>query len=987
MSHHDITSQDHVCDEVKIDEIRFIYCNADVLTSDKKKELELDVEKQHPHIIAICEVKPKNGALRELHEYEFDQYKIVSHTNMNTTTGRGVVILAHSSILHLIVDVNQSINANFNESCIIEVRLSRNNLMVFACIYRSPTKNDTSIENNNNLNKLIRDISSARKYSHKCLVGDFNFPTINWKNWTTPHLEESKEERFLNVLRDSFLHQNVDESTRCRGTDDPSLVDLVLTGEANQIQNLEYLSPLGKSDHSVLSFTIPCETECKPRSERYNYENADLEAMKRDLATSDWKEDFLNTANNKSTEELWQHFKSKVLSLRDRFVPLKTVGGQNWRKKGRIPIRKELRNHIAEKRRLHRKWMHSTPDEKDNNRINYIRSRNNVNKLMRQAHRAYEQKICDNSKQKPKVFWSHVRSKMKSSSTVSSLLDSPKDENSLKHEDHEKANILQRQFCSVFTKEPEGELPEFQTRTDAVIADILITKEMIQKLLKELDQNKSFGPDEIHPMMLIQLSDHLSAPLAVIMNKSLTEGSLPKDWKNATVTPIYKNKGAKNLAVNYRPVSLTSVVCKLMESILRKHIMGHLLEQSLLSNKQYGFIGNRSTVTQLLYYLDKCCESTSRGNVVDSVYFDFAKAFDTVPHRRLCKKLAAYGIKGSILNWITSFLNGRSQSVKVNQSFSSRDAVVSGIPQGSVLGPILFVLYINDLPESVVSFILLFADDTKIFKEINTIEDSLSLQRDIDALVKWSEDWLLQFHPDKCHVLTIGKLSDIKHAHPYTLDGNQLEHVFEEKDLGIVIDSELTFDEHIAKQVKKANSILGVINRGFENLTPTIFKTLYTAFVRPHLEYGQSVWSPKLRKQVNLIEGVQRRATRLVNRCRNMSYEERLRELDLPTLEFRRLFCDMVQIYKHIHYYDKSTIPDKLIKRSRPNRRHNQELTPNFANDGLRGSQTNSFYYRCIQSWNKLPQNVVEAKTIKVFKERLNEAWKDHPKRFETRQL
>ena len=325
LNHKDSTNQDRV----KIDEIKILYCNADILTSDKKNELILDTKKQHPHIIAICEVKPKNGALRQLHEYEFDQYKIVSHTNMEGTTGRGVVILAHSSIYHLITDVNQSVNhVEFNEACIIEVRMSGNESMVFACIYRSPTKNDMSIENNTKLNTLIRDISSTKKYSHKCFVGDFNFPTINWNNWTTPHLEGSKEERFLDALRDSFLHQNVEEPTRCRGTDDPSMVDLILTGEANQAHNLEYLSPLGKSDHNVLAFSIKCEAECKPQSERYNYKYADLESMKHDLVTSDWDLNFVNTTDDKSTEELWQLFKSKVLSLRDRYVPRKVVGGK-----------------------------------------------------------------------------------------------------------------------------------------------------------------------------------------------------------------------------------------------------------------------------------------------------------------------------------------------------------------------------------------------------------------------------------------------------------------------------------------------------------------------------------------------------------------------------------------------------------------------------------------------------------------------------------
>ena len=229
-----------------------------------------DVEKQHPHIIAICEVKPKHGALRELHEYEFDNYKVVSHTNMDAEVGRGIIILAHSSIQHLIINVNKSMNqANFDEACIIEIRLYGNDILAFACIYRSPTKNGTSTENNNKLNMFTNDISSTKKYSHKCYVGDFNFPTINWENWTTKHLEESKEEKFLETLRDSFLHQNVEEPTRCRGTDDPSLVDLILTVEANQALCVEYLSPLGLSDHSCLTFSIKCDAVLKAQSERY----------------------------------------------------------------------------------------------------------------------------------------------------------------------------------------------------------------------------------------------------------------------------------------------------------------------------------------------------------------------------------------------------------------------------------------------------------------------------------------------------------------------------------------------------------------------------------------------------------------------------------------------------------------------------------------------------------------------------------------------
>lgn len=961
--------------------MKILFTNADQLTKIKKQELEDITAREKPHIVAICEIKPKSGEKWQLHEYEISDYKVVNHTNADNEKGRGIVILAHSSINHLVIDVKP---VEFEEACIIEVRLSGRDKLIFACIYRSPTKRIHTNENNARLNDLLRMLSQDNSYSHKCFVGDFNLPTINWENWTTPHVEDSKEERFLEGLRDSFLYQHVKEPTRCRGMDDPTLIDLILTNEDNQINNLKYLSPLGKSDHSVLVFGYKCNAEQKPTSQRYIYNSTNFQEMRQFLDANDWTQNFVTTAENKTVSELWYQFKNNLMMLRNRFVPLKEVGKPFWKKKGNIPIAIEIRNEIKQKNRLHRKWLKSSPADQDLHRAQYIISRNRVNRMMRGAKRNYERDISESAKNNPKIFWSHVRSKLKSTSSVSSLLESPDDKTSLKHEDIEKANILQKQFCSVFTNEPDGDLPHFERRTNNTIQMLHVTQEMVSKQIKQLDANKSFGPDEIHPLMLKELVEYVAEPLTIIMNKTLQEGTLPDDWKVAHVTPIYKNKGAHNLAINYRPVSLTSVVCKMMESMLRKQMMDHLVKENLLSEKQYGFIGKRSTVTQLLHYIDKCCEKIARGKVVDCIYFDFAKAFDTVPHRRLRKKLECYGIDGAILRWITAFLSDRKQLVKVNGAMSSMDPVVSGIPQGSVLGPLLFVVYINDLPEKVISDIFLFADDTKIVNEINSINDSLIVQNDINELEKWSSDWLLKFHPDKCHVLSIGKFANIQHAHNYRLQGNELEHVFVEKDLGILIDSEFTFEEHISKQVNKANSMLGVIKRSFEDLSPNVLRTLYTTFVRPHLEYAQSVWQPKLRRCIDLIEGVQRRATRLVKHYRNLPYEERLRRLELPSLEFRRLFSDMVQIYKHLHVYDVKTTPNKLVRRTRPNRNHNDELKPNFASDGFRGAQTKSFYYRSIPTWNALPRSVVEATSIKSFKENLNKEWKNHKLRYLT---
>ena len=469
--------------------------------------------------------------------------------------------------------------------------------------------------------------------------------------------------------------------------------------------------------------------------------------------------------------------------------------------------------------------------------------------------------------------------------------------------------------------------------------------------------NKSCGPDEIYPGMLRELADIIAGPFAFLLNMILDSGTMPKDWKLAFVTPIYK-KGSKNVAENYRPISLTLDLCKIMDSFIREHVLKHLLKNRLLSNKQYGVINGRSTTTQLLYYLDQCVITIVEGGIIDTIYLDFAKALDTVPHHRLLGKLQAYGIQGKLFHWIKEFLKERTQIVMVNGVESEPTSVLSGIPQGTVLGSLLVVVYINDILDKVKSHGLLFADDAKIYRAITKKEDAKSLQDDLRELEKWSDKWLLKFHPDKCHVLSLGKFDNIKHTERYKIWNQEVEHVFEEKDIGIIIDSELTFAEHISSKVKKANTIVGLMRRSFTYVDCKSFRKIYTAFVRPHLEYAQSVWLPHLQKYVNMLENVQIRATKLVDGLGNLDYEERLKRLNLPSLAFRRFRGDLIELYRHFHHYDQVIIPPSFQRRERVTRKHEYQLLQRKAKDGIRGVQSNSFYYRIIKACNDLPQFV-----------------------------
>ena len=815
-------------------------------------------------------------------------------------------------------------------------------------------------------------------------MGDFNLKDINWETWTTLHGPDSKEQKFIDTVKDCFFFQHTHGATRKRGNDEPSTLDLILTDEEMQVSDVKHLAPLRKSDHSVMLFDFHCYLDYTKPKASFQYSKGDFNGMRAFLEASRWVEKFKHLAANADEEAMWQNIKGKLLEVRGKFVPQSNIdAAPSWKSKYQYPLNKETRNAIKEKNRLHRKWISSHQAEgNQQDWLNYTKARNNVNTLVRKDKRRFEQGIANEGKLKPKLFWSHSRRKLKTKVGVAPLLSNIDDKTSLVFDDKEKANLLQTQFSSVFTKEPLHNIPFFSMRSQIKIRTIEIPVDAVRKKLKSLNTNKSLGPDEIHPKQICELADILSEPLTILLNSSLHNGIIPKEWKSAVISAVFK-KGSRNVPGNYRPISLTCVLCRIMESFLKDAIMMHLVENNLLSPQQHGFVHGRSTVTQLLTYLECCAKKVANGEVVDVVYLDFQKAFDTVPHERLMKKLKSYGIDGEILAWITEYLKDRTQIVRVNGESSRTGAVISGIPQGTVLGPLLFVIYINDILDNVNSDGLLFADDAKIFRAISCKEDSLRLQDDITKLEEWSDLWLLKFHPDKCHLLTLGKLENIMYCHRYKVGGEEIEHTFEEKDLGVVVDSELAFSEHITEKVKKANSIVGIIRRSFSSLQKDTFVKLYSAFVRPHLEYGQVIWSPHMRKYVKLIEDVQVRATKLVDGFGKMQYRERLEKLGLPTLAYRRLRGDMIETYKHFHNYDSSILPPSFCPRDRPSRSHNFQLQPIKPLDGKRGVHTNSFYCRVVDLWNSLPSTVVDAPTLNTFKNRLDDHWKDLPLKYD----
>ena len=449
------------------------------------------------------------------------------------------------------------------------------------------------------------------------------------------------------------------------------------------------------------------------------------------------------------------------------------------------------------------------------------------------------------------------------------------------------------------------------------------------------------------------------------MHNSATRLILRRPRSDSAMPLLFK-KGSRNKSENYRPVSLTSVICKLLERLIKDHMVDFLVKHKLLNSFQHGFLKARSCLTNMLCFLEEITKWIDVGSPVDIIYLDFQKAFDKVPHQRLLLKLKAHGIGDSTTDWIEQWLTDRRQRVVVDGEVSNWKSVLSGVPQGSVLGLILFLIYINDLDDSITGNILKFADDTKLFRKVNTDGDKQHLQNDLDRLVKWSEKWQMLFNFGKCKCLHTGHGNlDVNYKMGDTVLGTTVK----EKDLGITISDDVKVSEQCGIAASKGNKILGLIRRNITYKGKKLIIPLYKAIVRPHLEYCIQAWRPYRKKGIDTLERIQR-ATKMIPELRDLSYEERLKECGLTTLETRRLRGDQIEVFKILNGYE--NIDRNMffsLKKDSRTRGHEVKLVKDQCRLDIR---KHSFSQRTINEWNKLSTDCVTASSVNMFKNKVD---------------
>ena len=575
--------------------------------------------------------------------------------------------------------------------------------------------------------------------------------------------------------------------------------------------------------------------------------------------------------------------------------------------------------------------------------------------------------ICD--KDNTNKLWSYIKSKGQEFIGVAPLKNQ---QGFLKSDNQSKANILNEQFKSVFTNENHTNFPDKGPSPFPSMTNINITEHGVYKLLKNQKPHKATGPDEVPAFILRSAAQQLAPILTQIYRHSLDIGAVPQDWRDAWVVPIFK-KGERHIPANYRPVSLTSIACKIMEHIIHSSIMKHFDANNILSDAQHGFRYKRSCESQLVITVQEIVKRLAKGSQVDIILLDFAKAFDKVPHARLLHKLSYYGVNHNTVTWIKSFLKNRNQNVVLEGAKSTSAQVLSGVPQGSVLGPLLFLAYINDMPETIThSEIRLFADDTILFRAINGTIDSQLLQEDLTALENWENRWQMSFNPSKCTVIRVAPNKSKTAIHTnYQLHGHTLEIVDSNKYLGVTLTSNLSWDKHVDNVAAKGNRTLGFIRRNLKDCTRTVKETSYTAIVRPTIEYAATVWDPTSQSKIKALENIQRRAARFVTN----NYTDRtpgcvtnmITSLGWLSLEHRRHNSRLCMLYKIQHNLidiNKDLYIRHNDSRTRGQHRLFQERTNNE-------TYRNSFFQRTVRDWNLLPTSTVAAATIEEFRANL----------------
>lgn len=830
--------------------------------------------------------------------------------------------------------------------------------VLIGCCYRPPgASNDFYTLLEKSLEKVLQ--------KNIILVGDFNAKHADWLETDS----SDQAGRTLKDLTDSInLTQLCSFPTHLGPDGKPSsLLDLVFTNLPINLCRCNVLDPISSSDHLPVVLNTALRTYSKGKTcahtpnERmiWNYRDKDREKMLSAFKASDWE--WLHDRDEADINSIWNCWKKQFFQELNEFVP-KVALPEKQRAASPLWLSYPLKRLIVAKNRLYRRAVRTQLPE---HWKAYCTVRNRCNNAIKSAKRRYNHRLANklaNPESKASTWWQIARTicgfGQRNNSDIPPLLSRDGD---FIIEDREKAELLNDVYIDQNTSllAADGSFPFGPTSVQSKFAFRNVSAGDVKKAINSLPCKHSAGHDGISYKLIKEAGPGIILPLTTLYNRSLELREVPLEWKTAIVHPIFKGgRKDRTQPSSYRPISLTSCVARLFEKMLNKQLQKYLLDHDLLYQHQSGFLPGHSTITQLAFLTHKWQMALDRGEHVQTAFLDLSKAYDRVSTAGLLFKLSNAGVSPSALEWFTSFLTDRTQCVKVNGQMSTWRTPKSGIPQGTVLGPTLFLLYINDLPEKLEETASIFADDTTVYASgKNSSEISAHLSTDLTSASTWAQNWGMQFAAEKSSHLTIlakqQQRSLVKVE--VKMDGVTIPAVKRHKHLGVTIDENLTWQDHINSIHTTCARQIGLLARLRNVLSKPAVRRIFTGFIRPRLEYASAIWSGgNITKLLKLQEKFCKR-----------------HRLTLPALNTRLEYHTLLLFFK-IRQNTTPSYLSAILPRTFNDSTTYRLRKMNYPFPGVRKtSSLNGFFPRAIEMWNNLPVQIQQSNSLQLFKRNL----------------
>lgn len=732
------------------------------------------------------------------------------------------------------------------------------------------------------------------------VLGDYNLPYLTWQldedlNGYIPINASSEQEL---ALTESLLAYGLLQVNRFTNTNE-RLLDLAFVNAPDDVEIVEPPLPLLPVDPHHKPFIILLDVlsdvsdvlEQRAEPMVMNFKRCDFEALNNALASIDWRQYIVGDSVDLDTST----FYGKLFEVLDVHVPrVCRAADTSTRKPWWTAELRHMRNTL----RKMRKRFFKNRTMANNNSLRDMEA--SYKNLLSETYSAYMRTVQEKLKQNPTSFWKYVKS-LKASPRIPTTIEFDGTTSSTATE---ASNLFARFFQSVYNTTTPATYPgcfQHVPVYDINLPVIQMSTDEVQKALEDVDVSKGAGVDGLPPLFLKHCASSLAFPVACLFNQSLAEKTFPAIWKTARIVPIHKS-GSTYCVKNYRGISILCSLGKVFESMVQSIL--YRVAQPLISEHQHGFVKHRSTTTNLMCYTSVLFKEIEGRNQIDSIYVDFSKAFDVVPHDYAVEKLKYMGFPEHITGWLHSYLTDRKASVSVNSVCSREFTISSGVPQGSVLGPLIFILFVNDVCFRLKSPKQMFADDLKFYRVISSVLDCLALQNDIDELLMWCHENGMKVNVTKCKVISFTRRINTI-SHPYSIGSDTLERVNSIRDLGVTIDSKLRFHEHISSVGAKAFAVLGFIRRHSSYFTDVYtLKTLFCTLVRSILEYAVQIWAPYHVVHDIRLERVQKQFIRYAlrqlpwNDPENLpDYPSRCMLISLDTLSTRRLKLQQIFVF------------------------------------------------------------------------------------------